>query len=258
MAEPALYFVLTGWSAQAHKTIEVYLRRPEALAPQELDQARALLTACFDLASRGAFPAGLLVPDVGAVDLVPGEALSDHAVGLLFELSDVDYRVCHIACNVLGHAIAGLRGVEFREVIEPDTQVQRQNWRLPASRDDADMQGFPPMASWLPFQVLPEDAADRVKGRRCLVTMSQAVEAPELASLVRAMDDWACLLEMGGYSSTALGSTVILGSLHAYDDYGVEMVISIFEASEAAWFSLLNLLRNFPAGAAVIADVCIE
>ena len=89
------------------------------------------------------------------------------------------------------------------------------------------------------------------------MTADEPLEASGFASLLRVVEAWAALLEAGGYSSTVSDSLVTLGSLHAYDEYSIEVVWSLFGASEAAWFGLVNALR-VPAASLSINEVVIE
>lgn len=252
------HFVLSQWSASAHKRVEVFVRSSKALGPDRLPSLRAEVARCFQLAERGAFPLGKLVPDIGLVDPASSESGSGQSLGRPFDLNDVDYRAFHVACNILAHAEDALVSVEFREAVEPGDHTGRSNWRLIACRDEAGTGTFPPMAETLPFHLVGEDPADQVKGRRLLVTVDVPFDVQSLARLIELINDWVSMLESGGYSSVDSGSVVTRGSLHAYDEYALELVLSLFEASEAAWFSLINVLRGFSASALRITEVAVE
>jgi hypothetical protein len=225
-----------------------------------LAEVQTRLAHCFLLAEQGAFPAspgGLLQPTSEAVALgMAADANALHSVGE-FLLNNVDYRVCHVASNLVAHAIEPCRSVCFIDRTD-ERSVEARSWRFLAARDNADVSPYPPANESLSFRCVSEDAADMAKGRRCLITVAEPLNAASLSQLMGTVDGWVRLLEMGGYSSISTDSAVELSTLQPYDDWSVELVFSIFGAAEASWFSLFNLLASSTSATCQVTEVCVE
>jgi hypothetical protein len=252
-------FVLADWSRRARKRVEVSVRASGRIGDAEFGAITASLAACRRLVERGACPAGQVAPN--SVPTGRGDAIAVRwlVVDAPLHVDDVDWRFFHIVANAIFANVDAVSDVRFREWKTPDNEDSpRSTWQFAACRDNAELATFPSVVEPLPFVATSEDAADLVKGRRCVVRLAAPAGRPALEALIRLMDEWARVVELRGYSSALQDSTVAVDALHAYDEYSAELVFSLFEASEAAWYALLNMLAARHGRTGDIGEVTIE
>jgi hypothetical protein len=250
--------VLTRWTDAPAKTLDVLIDAAVAADPVRQAAVEHHAQALMALARYGAFPAGRLVPGIAPLTLV--ERAPEMGVVASLRVERVDYRVWQLLRELLVRdETTGpfVRHIEVRERNDDGGLT----WRLRGVDEAVDALGYPPRVPALEFSLIDEDAADMVKNRRCVVTLAPAYTDEVLAELLHRMTQWVELLEQGAYAPTmALEGHAVVerGSLHAYDVDSLELVLSLYEASEAGWSSLLNLLHHFSVTVARIADVSIE
>jgi hypothetical protein len=81
--------------------------------------------------------------------------------------------------------------------------------------------------------------------RRCVTELKQPVEALHLDRLGDCSSTWFELLEAGAYSmpvGPAWETDCVGGAATIFDEFSVEISVNRFQASECAWYALLNML----------------
>jgi hypothetical protein len=136
--------------------------------------------------------------------------------------------------------------LEFR--VEPASLSPREE-QLVAEVDAAEVKAkrfYPEISSRLMGQILFQQPPNYRSGRRVLLTAADELSVPLVEDLTFLVEKWGAVLVVA-YPSTEdelrEGQTMILnveGSQH--DEVAFEVLIDRFIASEAAFYSLLNLL----------------
>lgn len=117
---------------------------------------------------------------------------------------------------------------------------------LPPPNDDDDLDEYPPVSSGAGIELVWEPVGGSWV-RRCLVEYPSPPEAEEIDALSDWVEPWFELLELGGYAlpigspndvASARGGTV------QFDEYSAELTVMRFEASEAAWAALINMIAS--------------
>jgi hypothetical protein len=107
---------------------------------------------------------------------------------------------------------------------------------------------YPPASSRLRTRVERDDPGDYQKERRCVVEGGRPLPAARMNDVIERLRTWYLLVNAGAYGPPVKPSPeaeVLLENLAGYDEYSVELALYLFEASEAAWDTLLNSLEHY-------------
>ena len=126
-------------------------------------------------------------------------------------------------------------------------QDERQQVELAEPVDTNEYTIYPEMSSRIGFAVAGEDS-DFSKSRRCLVEMRHTVEATNVLGLGDWIKPWYMLLEAGAFAMP-VGlpdeTTSISGAVTIFDELTIEISIDRFQASESAFFVLINMIDAY-------------
>jgi hypothetical protein len=114
--------------------------------------------------------------------------------------------------------------------------------RLPVPDEEDDESAYPPLRSRKPWTT---DYLGDTWVRRCLVEFTVAVETVHVEAVAAIVEPWFTLLEAGAYPPGAIGpwdAECSAGDVAYFDEFTVEVSVMRFQASDAAWNSLLNAL----------------
>jgi hypothetical protein len=153
------------------------------------------------------------------------------------------------------------QSVQVRSIVVSDRTPGRHARlvQLPDAMWTTEDDAYPPLAQKLQYGVDWEDPADYMKERRCVVEFSQPV-LNSGGGAIAVISAWIELLAKGAFSLPVRvpnEAEVWQEDLNLYDDYSIELVVSLFEASEAAWSTLLNCLEAYSRGSERVALVTI-
>jgi hypothetical protein len=129
---------------------------------------------------------------------------------------------------------------------------------FPGEVDEEDV--YPPPSSQLTFELVWEHTQFS-KSRRCLVEMTQLLEAPELQAVAQRVQLWYGMLDSGGFvlpSDFPEDAESSSGRVTQFDEYSVEIAVLRFQASEMAWCVLANLLDTLSRSVSRVARMIVE
>ena len=150
--------------------------------------------------------------------------------------------------------------VDVRQIIvsrpgdEPDTRLKAP----PA--DVTEYDAYPPVSSLVGFPVEREPLGEH-RLRRCLVELRAEVEAEHVNRTAEWVACWFQLLEAGAFSlpvGPAWETDCVAGEATIFDERSIEICVNRFQASECAWYPLLNILDRCWRDERLISMVTID
>lgn len=250
-----------SWSDAATQELAVRFELEQAATP---DQLQFLENAVAQFVALGAF-GGLGRSTVSPVDsslAIKGSNLTVPTEPL-FELAakDVDVRSFQLLRHVAWRWSAQAQAIRLMELTDHTPGAQRQRPQLPDATWKTEQAAYPPQSQLLQIRVEHGDPADYQKERRCVIEFGRRVPNHVFDDVVAPISAWLQVAAQGAYGlpvKPAFEAEVWLENLGPYDEYSVELALTLFEASEAAWYSLLNCLERYSVTAEPIVLVTIE
>lgn len=120
---------------------------------------------------------------------------------------------------------------------------------------------YPQRSSLGRIRLCEEDPYDYNKSRRCVIEFGYEASDSIVKKCECYIQDWLFLMEAGAFSPPlrpASSASVLLDTLSPYDSESLEIVFSVFDATEESWNVLINMLEYFAAQEAPIAALTIE
>lgn len=242
---------------------------------------RALLPPWVQAGASGAYSAGRAPPGDASAAFLAVEPI-ESGVQWHVEARDFDVRALHVLRSGLLHAAVRSRfpdedandlleegAVEaalhqdlqdVRVVVRFTGAEAQPLQRLPGTRwppdhaDEFEWVLYPGLLPLAPFTVTRSPPGDTL--RRCIVSFEEAADRRLIAELTRFLEPWGRLLELGCFEQpTELpgASLCDFGGVQVFERHSAEIVVNRFEADEAAWNALVNLLASFSARHAIVA-----
>jgi hypothetical protein len=127
--------------------------------------------------------------------------------------------------------------------------------------DEENEEDLYPEASGSIGFIIEEEDSEFSLMRRVLVEHGSSLENSHISTISEWVEKWFQLLERGGFAmpfkpppeADSFGGTV-----SQFDDFTIEIPVDRFEASEAAWNCLFNLLEVYSTRVRGIAKVTVE
>jgi hypothetical protein len=242
---------------------------------------RALLPPWVQAGAWGAYSAGRAPPGDASAAITAVEPL-ESGVQWHVRTRDFDMRALHVLRSGLLHATVRSHFPEedANELLEEGAVEAALGQHLQGVRLVVRVTG----AESLPLQRLPgtrwpPDHADEFEGvlypglvpvapftvtrslsggslRRCIVSFEGVADRRLTSELTRFVEPWGRLLESGCFEQpTELpgASLCDFAGVQVFERHSAEIVVNRFEADEAAWNALVNLLASFSARHPVMA-----
>jgi len=240
--------LFTTWTDAAQQELLLQFELGAAPTPEQLSDLERLVSSFVTVGSHGGFARELVSPSDSALILTRANLSSPMQPAFLLTSQQVDVRafqvVRHLAWrwSALAQPVRGITvsdqtpGEHARQVQLPDA-----TWRTEAA-------AYPPLSQRLQIRVEREEPADYQKERRCVMEFSRPEPREVFDSLVGRVGGWVALVGHGAYGppvKPAFEAETWQENLAAYDDYSVELALSLFEASEFAWNTLVNALEQY-------------
>lgn len=130
----------------------------------------------------------------------------------------------------------------------------------PEPTDDTEYEAYPDLSPLVRPDVLFE-FIDYGKSRRCVVDFATRIEAAHVYRTDDWIDPWFELLEAGAFAlpvGCASETDSIAGALTLFDEQALEITVNRFQASEAAWSALINMLDACWSQAPLLSTVTVE
>lgn len=209
-----------------------------------IDALRTFVSA----AERGAF--AVAAPSVAKVIVKPITALDDR-LELVMVGQAIGLRAFQVLRNLVADRDDGPTGVNEVTVAPmwPGADVASLVLMPPPDEDD-DLNQYPAVAAEAAIDLVWEPVGGSWV-RRCMVEYADPPEPEEVDALSDWIEPWFEMLEGGGYAPPAgLPGEVVnsRGGTAQFDVYSIELSVMRFEASEAAWAGLINMIAARDAG----------
>jgi hypothetical protein len=171
----------------------------------------------------------------------------------------IDVRAFQLLRNIAGRfklMNAHIRGITVTQLGQKD----QPSIDLPVPSEENEEDIYPEASEFIGFDVVWEES-DFGNARRCLVEMYNSVNSSHALSLAEWIEPWYRLLEAGAFAMP-IGlpdeTESTRGSVTIFDDITIEISIDRFQASESAWYVLVNLIYSFSKKSSAVAKVIID
>lgn len=212
---------------------------------EQLEELLAIVMAWVAVGQRGGFVRRSAMPNDAALALDRWEFDDPHRPAFLLRARQLD----RTAWALLRHAAWrwGARGplVQKIKVIDRTPGGPWVTVQVPEMSYARQPTEYPQMCDNLSFDVTYGNPGEYAKTRRCVIDFGRPVEATTMDGVIAAASDWFELARYGAWAPPdfdVAAAMVDLGNLAPYDEYSVELALSMFEASECAWYVLCNVL----------------
>ena len=152
------------------------------------------------------------------------------------------------------------QGIELRELrLSEIGGKPTLRYRKPVPDERQEFEAYPAVAK-VRFGVETTGFID-TRMRRCLVDLVMPVTAAHVLRMRHWVAPWFDLLEAGAYAMPVGSATIvdcIRGDVELFDELAIELTVNRFQASEAAWAALVNLLDTCWEDGSVIFKLMIE
>lgn len=212
---------------------------------EQLEELHAIVTAWVAVGQRGGFVRRSATPDDAALALDRWKFDDPQRPAFLVRARQLD----RTAWAPLRHAAWrwSARGALVQEIKVID-RTPGGPWateQVPEMTYAAQPNEYPQLCDNLSFPVTHGNLGEYTKTRRCVIDFGRPVQATSIEAAIAAASDWFRLARYGGWARPDFDvemAMVDLENLAPYDEYSVELALSMFEASECAWYSLCNVL----------------
>jgi hypothetical protein len=225
------------------KSVEIVLGRP---ASDSAGEAKALLGMVQGFVAAGAV-GGYSDPKVDAalstMSLTTGPKPVLHSLSFTVQVAQVDPRAYQILRNMAVKLLE--RGVRVDEILVRDVgRAQSARTEAPLPTEDNEDSVYPSVTLKPPFEAVI-GTVPLSRSRRCLAEFRQSLTPEHVRAAAAAARPWMELVKAGGFCLPLVDpedAECIPGVTVQFDDVTVEISMARFQASEAAWNVLLNIL----------------
>jgi hypothetical protein len=227
----------------------------------QLEELLAIVTAWVAVGDRGGFVRHSAMPNDAAMVLDRFKFDDPQRPAFLIRTRQLD----RTAWAPLRHATWrwSARGLRM-QVIQVIDRTPGGPWateQVPEMSYSAQPTEYPPLCDNLGFTVIYSNPGEYGKTRRCVIDFDRPVQATSIGAVIAAVSDWFELARYGAWAPPDFNSAeamVDLANLAPYDEYSVELALSMFEASECAWYVLCNVLGRLSVDHEALSGVEID
>jgi hypothetical protein len=247
MSDPAAPSLTLHDSGAAQQELAVTFLLQQPADAQQLQALLDTVSAWVAVGDCGGFVRSVAAPSNAALSMLRWRFDDPSRPAFLLNAQQLDPG----AWQLLRHAAWrwGAQGPQVQDmrVIDRTPGGPWPGTQVPSVTFATQGEDYPPRSSALGFAVTHGNPGDYAKERRCVVDFGEPVDASAPAAAIAAMSDWLKLAELGAWAlpvRSPLEAAVLVENLALYDEYSVELALSLFEASECAWYSLCNVLAR--------------
>ncbi len=208
---------------------------------------------------RGGFAAPGIPPSDSSLSLRGDLRMTGVGLDGSFEYGRIDLRAFNVLRCVLA-GTAGEAGTVSHLVIEGSAELRSPAANIPEPNAESDEEAYPDASNRLDFG-FSIDGSCYSKMRRCLVEFARPLEPKEAGALVDWTKPWYEILEAGAFAipiALPWSARSIRGGVTQFDEVTAEILVDRYEACEAAWNVLVNMLASFAHGGPRIISVQVE
>jgi hypothetical protein len=228
---------------------------------EQLSDLEGLVSSFAIVGRHGGFTRETASPFDSSLILTRPKPSSPMQPAFLLTGQQVDIRAFQLVRHLAWRWAARAQPVHEVTVSDQTPGQQARPIQLPEATWRTETAAYPPLSQRMQIRVEREDPADYQKERRCVVEFGRPEPRDVFESLLGRLGEWVALVGQGAYGppvKPAFEAVVWQENLAAYDEYSIELALSLFEASEFAWNVLLNVLQHYSLTVAPIVFVSIE
>jgi hypothetical protein len=247
-----------SWTNAVLQELVLQFELEQPPTPEQLGDLERLVASFVAVGSYGGFVRESVSPSMSSMRLMRKNLSSATQPAFLLSAQQVDVRAFQLLRHGAWRWSARAQAVRSVAVVDG---TSGQAVQLPDATWTTEEAAYPPQSRALQIRVEMEDPADYHKQRRCVVEFARPVPDEIFKSAISPIAAWVALANEGVYGppvKPSFEAEVWQENLGPYDEYSVELALSLFEASEAAWNTLLNSLECCSRTTERIVVVTIE
>lgn len=253
---------LVSWGGDPSAVFTIRLTWSLVATPDCLKRTWELVSAFCAVGAAGGFPADGASPLHSSFRILDEPIASGVSQVFRVHVQNGHENSFLVLRNVL--AAMSAQYCPINQVVVTDDAVGREDtltWEVVPPDPNDYSESYPPESPFCTLDVEEEEPLDYSKSRRCLVEFAHEISEDVLEELRRVVGAWSQVMEAGGFSPPvrpAERALVSLDTINRFDEQSIEIVFSVFDASEEGWNCLLNLLDVFSSTRAHIETVILE
>ncbi len=226
-----------------HEEVDLTFQIEEGSPDVVVHSIEGALSTLVKAGASGAFPSAAASADQSRLILVHSPHYTNHEVKARVKATNCDPRCFQLLRNMVGRLV--LEGFLVPRIT---ARVDRMPGFVEVQSLVPDVynmyQVYPAPSQYLTFEV-EWLGTSFSKARRCLVECARSIEPNEVSEISEKVKSWGRLLEAGAFAMpVGFPDEVDVVDISAsqFDDVTIEVAVSHFKASEAAWCPLLHML----------------
>jgi hypothetical protein len=249
------------WTNAALQELVLQLELEQPPTPEQFSDLEKLVASFVAMGGYGGFVRETVSPFESSLRIVQTNFSSPTKPAFLLEALQLDVRAFQLLRHGAWRWSARAQGVKAITVDDRTRGAAARPVQLPDPTWNTEEMAYPPSSQLIQFRIERGDPADYQKERRCVVEFGRVVPNGVFESAIIPIGAWVALANEGAYGPPVRPSfeaEVWQENLGPYDEYSVELALSLFEASETAWNSLLNCIERYSHSTERVALVTIE
>lgn len=237
------------WPLDGCGDINIELEWNSDIFPKKLDEFLPSIQLMIECSTYGAFPLEGYSPLHSNLIVKKPLYLATPTKAIFeIEIQYIDYRVMGIFFNLLKNLYPKLSLVKKITIYPTDKHIKTISTTLKKPNFTNEVFYYPPLYKKLGFKVeyseLPKDSH---KYRRALIITKEVMSESTIEAYILRINSWISLLNKNSYALPVREpnkATFIADEPEFYDENILELYIPVFETSQLAWFSLINILER--------------
>lgn len=250
-----------SWTNAVSQELVVRFELEQPATAEQLDNLQKLVASFVAVGSFGGFARELVSPSESSLTLARFNPSFPMQPTFLLNAQQIDVRAFQLLRNGAWRWSGQAQGLRSITVLDLTPVQHTDPIQLPDVTWATEDAAYPPQSRLLQIRVEHEDPVEYHKQRRCVVEFGRKVPIEVFKSVVVPISAWLELAGEGAYCPPVklpFEGEVWQENLGPYDEYSVELALALFEASEAAWNTLLNCLERYSKTSEPVVLVMIE
>lgn len=238
------------WSDAPRQQLALDFEFEQGLTPERSTDLQRLINVFAGVGAHGGFARIHAAPPESSMRLTQANLTEPERPSFVLEAEQVDIRALQLFRNSLWRWSANNQAIREVRITDRTSQVRAQSVELVQPTWTTEIPAYPPQSEHVRIRVEHGDPADYQKERRCVIEFGRRVPNEVFTTAAEPIAAWAALMYEGAYATPvrpAFEAQAWLQNLGPYDEYSVEVAFSLFEASEASWYTLMNCLERYSA-----------
>jgi hypothetical protein len=236
------------WSDAPRQQVALDFDFEQPLTPDQAADLQRLVSVFVRVGSYGGFARINAPPPESSMNVAEANITVPSRPWFVLEARHVDVRALQLLRNALWRWSARNAAIRALRITDRTSRTRAQSVELVQPTWTTEIPAYPPQSELLQIRVEHDDPGDYQKQRRCVVEFGRRVPHEIFSTAAEPIAAWAALLFEGAYAPPVrppFEAAAWLENLGPYDEYSVELAFSLFEASEAAWYTLMNCLEHY-------------